>query len=141
MAESQVADADEGNTDRATLIRSSAPNPLRALAAVEVAPSSARRETDCRSVNGMGYFSLSWRSAFGTWKRRPSSAPHGHGRRELCAGRAAMTSLAPHIEAFLREHLARHRGASPWRGADRRREDDFTGRQSSPVPREPAPPS
>ena len=31
---------------------------------------------------------------------------------ELCAGRAAMTSLAPHMEAFLREHLARHRGAS-----------------------------
>ncbi len=24
-----------------------------------------------------------------------------------------MSSLAPHIEAFLREHLARHRGASP----------------------------
>jgi integrase/recombinase XerD len=24
-----------------------------------------------------------------------------------------MTSLAPHMEAFLREHLARHRGASP----------------------------
>jgi integrase/recombinase XerD len=24
-----------------------------------------------------------------------------------------MTSLAPHIEAFLREHLVRHRGASP----------------------------
>ena len=24
-----------------------------------------------------------------------------------------MTSIAPHIEAFLREHLARHRGASP----------------------------
>jgi site-specific recombinase XerC len=23
-----------------------------------------------------------------------------------------MTSLAPHMEAFLREHLARHRGAS-----------------------------
>ena len=24
-----------------------------------------------------------------------------------------MTSLAPHMEAFLREHLVRHRGASP----------------------------
>ena len=24
-----------------------------------------------------------------------------------------MTSLAPHIEAFFREHLVRHRGASP----------------------------
>jgi integrase/recombinase XerD len=32
--------------------------------------------------------------------------------RKLCAGRAAMTSLAPHIEAFLREYLVRHRGAS-----------------------------
>ena len=30
----------------------------------------------------------------------------------FCAGRA-MTSLAPHMEAFLREHLARQRGASP----------------------------
>ena len=27
-------------------------------------------------------------------------------------GGQLMTSIAPHIEAFLREHLARHRGAS-----------------------------
>jgi integrase/recombinase XerD len=25
-----------------------------------------------------------------------------------------MTALAPHIEAFLREHLIRHRAASPY---------------------------
>ena len=30
-----------------------------------------------------------------------------------------MTSLAPHMEAFLREHLARHRGAERLRRAQR----------------------
>ena len=33
-------------------------------------------------------------------------------RRELHAEREAMSPLAPHMEAFLREHLVRHRGAS-----------------------------
>jgi hypothetical protein len=33
-------------------------------------------------------------------------------RRELHAEREAMSSFAPHMEAFLREHLVRHRGAS-----------------------------
>src|SRR5215471_2625286 len=33
-------------------------------------------------------------------------------RREISVGRAVVTSIAPHIEAFLREHLARQRGAS-----------------------------
>src|SRR5260370_36362736 len=41
-----------------------------------------------------------------------ASARHRRRRGELCAGRATMTSLAPHMEAFLREHLVRHRGAS-----------------------------
>src|SRR5208283_2860571 len=40
-------------------------------------------------------------------------ARHRRRRRELCARSAAMTPLAPHMEAFFREHLVRHRGLSP----------------------------
>ena len=49
----------------------------------------------------------------GIWRPPPTSCaispPPG---KPSCPGRAAMTPIAPLIEAFLRETLARHRGAS-----------------------------
>ena len=49
----------------------------------------------------------------GTWKPRPNfCATSPLVTESLLQGGRAMTSLAPHMEAFLREHLARHRGAS-----------------------------
>src|SRR5206468_3981857 len=41
-----------------------------------------------------------------------TSARHRRRYRGVYAGGAAVTSLAPHMEAFLREYLVRHRGAS-----------------------------
>src|SRR4029077_17159488 len=45
-------------------------------------------------------------------KHAGTSGRNRRRRRELHAERKAMSSLAPHMEAFLREHLVRHRGAS-----------------------------
>src|SRR5215813_12442405 len=48
----------------------------------------------------------------GIWKPHPNfCATLPSSLKTLCR-RATMTSLAPHMEAFLREHLVRHRGAS-----------------------------
>ena len=45
-------------------------------------------------------------------KHAGTSGRNRRRRRELHAERKAMSALAPHMEAFLREHLVRHRGAS-----------------------------
>ena len=49
----------------------------------------------------------------GTWKPRLSFCATSLSSPKTFAGRTVMTPLAPHIEAFFREHLVRHRGVSP----------------------------
>jgi hypothetical protein len=44
-------------------------------------------------------------------ERTLGSARHRRRCRKLCAGRTRITSLALHMDAFLREYLIRHRGA------------------------------